>query len=471
VNQTSIGLFTPVTNQCLKAVFDYLHALNEPATVYTLAGKRLTQSIELLSREKPITLKVIDSSTSRRSDIQNAIYDIVQRTAKVVLFIPPGTRVKRRQSADHKQSMASLYANQLGKTVERVYIDDVAVAYGKYNQARQKNAPDTYQLSLPLFDPPRPPPPNLAKIEIAYQPPPRLETPRTWTKKEHPARNPKWVERQLIAAMTHDLVASGCLIIGQSNTFDPPHRWPTVEALHAGQPIKAVFALPEHLPALNNADPDSTGSTRWYTYEKISSEPVAATSGLTDIRFCTLSSEAHHLLDDLGQSLVFAERLIVNGHRYYLPSDYHESYSPARLWELRYMYPLLTRQLDASGSQYRRQMPLGSYFADYVVTGSDYTEIIECKRYPFRHSLRDALNQLLLYKHLYQYLFSVADSHPVKLTLVLPAITISEQVIAIAQTHDVTVRALECDPLQTDMICKKHLAARVEKLVNRTRSH
>ncbi len=468
MNQISIGIFTPVTNQCLKTVFDYLYALREPATVYTLAGKRLTQSIALLSREKPITLQVVDATTTRQDDVQNAIHEVVQRATKVVFFIPPGTRVKHRQSADQKQSLASLYASQLGKTIERVYVDDVAVAFGKYHQARKKTAPDSYQLSLPLFNTqPQLPPPSLARIDVAYQPPPTLNMPRTWRKKQHPARDPKWVERHLLAAMTHDLLQSDCHVIGQSSAFDPPYHWPTVDALSAGKPIKAVFALPDHVSTLTRTESNPMSRTRFYTYGGSNSP---GTTQVTDVHFCDIANDARQILDDFGQWISFADQLTINGNRFYLPADYHESSGPARQWELRYMYPLLTRQLDASSTQYRRQMPLGKYFADYVISSADFTEIIECKRYPFRHSLRDALNQLLLYKHLYQYLFSVADSHPVKLTLVLPAKTISEQVIDIAKAHDVTVRALDCDPVQTDMICKKHLASRVEKLANRIRS-
>lgn len=467
---SSIAIFTPITTRCLEIVAAYLDEIHEPTHVYTLPGKRLIQSIAPFTLDRPITLEIIPINERDILDWQNSIQYIVYKSDKLVFFIPPGTRVIHRKTADRKQGYASQFAVQFGRPIERIYVEDVPTAHGKYY--RIPAAPVAIQLHLPFFDEapksPHPPlPPIRPTTSIPYMPPPKLTVPRWWKRNQLPPQSKRWIEANLFAPIEAALEQQGHKVLGHKADETRPWTTAIVRTQKEDNAVWAAFTLPNAIPARLSAlrrEFEGSGQLLLCTYRPLTSEETPFWQGQEALLVIEFPSELMSTIREYEDWLNFPTKLTLNSSRYYLPTEYTAALGPDKQWELKHMHPLIISEFEAQKVPYARHVPLGSYYADFIVSAEAHTEILECKRHPFQYNLRDGIEQLLLYKELYRRLFPTRAKRELKLTLVLPDGTISAQVTETALTQRVEIKALGCDPLQTDMIAKKHLSVRVNKL-------
>jgi len=466
----SIAIFSPVTTRCLEIVAAYLDEIHEPTHVYSLPGKRLVQSIAAFMLDRPITLEVIAANERDTADWQNSIQYIVFKSDKLVFFIPPGTRVIHRKTADRKQGYASQFAVQFGRPIERIYVEDAPMAHGKYY--RMPPTPVAIQLHLPFFeDSPKSPHPPLPPIRpntgIPYTPPPKLTTPRWWKRNQLPPQSKRWVEANLFAPIETALEKQGLEM--HSRQADVKRPWTTaiVRAETEGSAVCAAFTLPNAASTmLTHLRKDTKSGERILlcTYRPLTAEETPFWQREEGLLVIDFPDSLMSTIREYEDWLDFPTKFTIDGSRYYLPTEYNAALGPDKQWELKHMHPIIIADFEAQKLPYARHVPLGNYYADFIVSADAYTQILECKRHPFQYNLRDGIEQLLLYKELYRRLFPTRAKRELKLTLVVPDGTNSAEITETALAHQVEVKLLSCDPIQTDMIAKKHLSARVKKV-------
>jgi hypothetical protein len=470
MSTNAIAIFSPITTRCLEVVAAYLDEIHEPTAIYALAGKRLIQSIEPFTHERPITLEVVSANQRDILDWQNTIQYMVYQSKKLVFFIPPGTRVIRRKTADKQQSWASRYAVELCRPIERIYVEDTPVAHGKYY--RISAAPAAIQLQLPLFEQfPKSAPPPLPMVRpttsIPYLTPPRLTAPKWWKRNQLPAQNQRWIETNLYQPIEQALKTKGYTILSHNADKTHPLTTATVHAEMNGIGLTAAFILPGAInTTLTTLRQKTRESSRLMlcTCRALSQEEMPTLLNQEELTVFSFPPELLTIVKEYEDWINFPTKCTINGSRYYHPGEYTTTWGPNKQWELKHMHPLITAQFEAQKLRYARQVPLGNYYADFIINDETFTQIVECKRHPFQHNLRDGIEQLLLYKALYRRLFPTRSKREIKLVLVLPNGTITPLVTEIAGEHQVEIRPLDCDALQTDMITKKHLASKVDKL-------
>ncbi len=467
----AIAVFSPITTRCLEVVAAYLDEIHEPTTIYALAGKRLIQSIEPFTHERHITLEVVSTNERDKLDWQNTIQYMVYQSKKLVFFIPPGTRVIHRKTADRQQSCASRYAVELCRPIERIYVEDTPTAHGKYY--RMPAAPIAIQLQLPLFEqfpkPALPPlPPVRPTTSIPYLAPPRLTVPRWWKHNQLPAQSQRWIETNVFQPIEEALKSKGYSILSHQADKAHPLTTATVQVETNGIRVTAVFTLPDAVhTTLAVLRTQNAGASRVMLciYRPLSVEETPLLLSQENISVMNFPADLLSLAKEYEDWINFPTKYTINGSRYYQSSEYSATPALSKQWELKHMHPIITAQFEAQKLRYARQVPLGNYYADFIINADTYTQIVECKRHPFQHNLRDGVEQLLLYKELYRRLFPTRAKREIKLVLVVPDGTISPYVRETALAYQIEVQPLTCDAIQTDMISKRHLASRVDKLV------
>ena len=289
--------------------------------------------------------------------------------------------------------------------------------------------------------------------------------PRWWRNNHPPTQTKRWIQTNIFEPITAKLKEEGYNVVSIQVDNANPLTTATIYAEKDKAKVHVAFTLPMFADAaLAALRQNNNRKTRFILFTYKATLQSAKLRQKESVRVIDFPEPLKQFAAEYEDWANFPTALKVNSARYYQPGDYREVQSPSKQWELSHIHPLIKAQLEARKVPFVRHVPLGQYIADFIVNAEAYTQIIECKRHPFQYNLRCAIEQLLLYEELYRRLFPRRADRAMKLLLALPEGTVTPFVIETALKHRVEVQAIACDPVQTDMIVKKHLAAQVNKL-------
>jgi hypothetical protein len=300
-----------------------------------------------------------------------------------------------------------------------------------------------------------------------------LTVPRWWKHNQFPAQSQRWIDTNIFQPIEQALKTKGFNVLRHSADQTQPLTTAMVYAEMDGVGVTAAFTLPSAMDtAFATLRKKAAARSRLTlcSYRALTVEETPRLRKQEDILVVSFPTSLLSAVQEYEDWVNFPTKYMINGSRYYHSKEYTATNGPSKQWELKHMHPIITAQFEAQKLPYLRQVPLGNYYADFTINADTYTEIMECKRHPFQHNLRDGVEQLLLYKELYRRLFPTRAKREIKLILVLPDVTITPDVTKTALEYQIEIRPLGCDPIQTDMIIKKHLASRVDKLAQQIRA-